>query len=90
MNILLFGIFGLYLMLVGLAGNSSALIDNFTEDANGFLPWAVSIGVLAVMYEIPLTKKMVAPFILLLALNFVLRNWDTLRSQFKQITGVQS
>lgn len=85
MNILLIGIFGLYLMLVGLNGNSAALRENFSSDAGGFLPWAVSVGVLAVMNEIPLTKKIVAPFLLLLGLNFVLRNWDMLRNQYQQI-----
>lgn len=88
MNVLLFGLYGLFLVLVGLAGNSAALRDNFSEDAGGFLPWAMSIGVLAVMNEIPLTKKMVAPFLLLLGLNFVLRNWETLRSQYQQIASM--
>ena len=86
MSALLIGTYGIYLLLVGISGNSKALFDNVKDDAGGFLPWAVGIGVLAVMYEIPKTRPIVGPFFLLLILNFVLRNEGTLRKQFNELS----
>lgn len=88
MNILLIAIFGLYIGLVGLNGNSAVLREYIKDDMGGFLPWAVSIGVLAVMSEIPATQRIVAPFLFLLALNFVLRNWSTLVNQYQGIAAL--
>lgn len=85
MNALIIGIYGLYLLLVGFNGNSKALLDKGTSDASGFLPWAISIGVLAVMYENDYTKRIAQPFIFLLILTFIVKNFEVLREQFNQL-----
>lgn len=81
MNGLIIGSFGIYLILVGSKGNASQLLKMGQEDAPGFLPWAASIGILAAMYEIPATKKIAEPFIFLVILTFVLRNFKTLKAE---------
>lgn len=85
MPLLLIAVYGIYILLVGINGNSQELIGKFREDAPGFFPWAVSIAVLAIMADIPSTKKLVAPFVFLLVLTFILQNFETLRSQYNRI-----
>jgi len=85
MNLIAIMAYGIYALLVGMNGNSRQLVSEFDKDAGGFLPWAISIGVIAVIWEIPATKKLAAPFLLLAVLTFVLRNFDTLRSQFNKL-----
>lgn len=87
MNALIIAAYGIYVLLVGIAGNSNALVAEAQSDAPGFVPWAVSIAVLAVINEIPATHKLAAPFLTLLVLTFFLRNFETLREQFRSITG---
>jgi len=88
MNGLIIGVYGIYFLLVGLAGNAPKLLDMLGEDAGGFLPWIVSIGVLAVAYEYPATQKMARPFILLLILSFVLYNYENLRAEYKRVEAL--
>lgn len=85
MPLMLIAFYGLYLLLVGVNGNSTEMVAKFREDAPGFFPWAVSIAVLAVLSELPSTRQLVAPFAFLLILTFILRNFETLRAQYNQI-----
>ena len=56
-----------------------------TADAPGFLPWAIAIAVLAVMYENQYTQKVAQPFIALLIVTFIVKNFPMLRHQFEQL-----
>ena len=85
MPALIIGLYGIYLLMVGVNGNAKTLAAYASADAAGFLPWAVSLGVIAVMYEIPETKRLAGPFLLLAALAFVLRNFTTLQTQFRDM-----
>lgn len=85
MNGLIIGVYGIFFLLVGLAGNAGKLLDALGEDAGGFLPWVVAIGALAVAYEYPATQKMARPFILLLILSFVLFNYENLLAEYKRL-----
>ena len=85
MPALIIGLYGIYLLMVGVSGNAKTLQQYASADAAGFLPWAVSLGVIAVLYEIPETKRLAGPFLLLAALAFVLRNFTTLQTQFRQL-----
>ena len=85
MPALIIGLYGIYLLMVGVSGNSKVLREYASADAPGFLPWAISLGVLATMYEIPQTKKLAGPFLLLMAITFVVRNFDMLQSQFREL-----
>jgi hypothetical protein len=85
MPALIIGLYGIYLLMVGVSGNAKALQQLAVADAPGFLPWAVSLGVIAVIYEIPETKRLAGPFLLLAAIAYVLRNFETLQTQFQTL-----
>lgn len=85
MNGLVIGLYAVFLLMVGFNGNSDELIKKLRNDAPGFLPWAVSLGVLAVAYDNKNTRPVAEPFIFLLILTFVVKNFGTLESQAKQI-----
>lgn len=90
MNALIIGLYGIYLLLVGAKGNSKTLLQYGGADAPGFFPWAASIAILAVMYELPATKKVAEPFIFLLILTFIVRNFDKLKSEFNKLSTMAS
>lgn len=88
MNGLVIGIYGIFFLLVGLAGNAPKLLGMVGEDVGGFLPWVVAIATLAVAYEYPATQKMAKPFILLLVLSFVLYNFDKLNAEYQRLQSL--
>ena len=79
------GIYSLYLFAVAISGNSESLIEDVKTDAGDYFPWLIGIFVLVVLYEYQGTRKLVAPFAGLFILNFILRRWDNLSSQFSDI-----
>ncbi len=85
MPALIIGLYGIYLLMVGVSGNAKTLQQYASADAPGFLPWAISLGVLATIYEIPQTKPLAGPFLLLMAIAFVVKNFETLQSQFREL-----
>lgn len=85
MNLMAIAAYGLFALLVGANGNGPKLLDELSKDSGGFLPWAISIAVIAVVWEIPQTQKLAAPFLALAVLSFVLKNWTTLQSQFSSL-----
>lgn len=86
MNGLIIGVYGLYLVLVGVNGNAGSLVGKVQADAPKFLPWIIAIFVLAFLHGSSDTgKKITTPFLLLLILSFVLKRFDTLKSQSEQL-----
>jgi len=85
MTSLFVGIYGLFLVLVGVRGNAGALTDELSEDAPQYLPWLIAIVVLALMSEFEGTKTLVKPFALLLLLNFGLSNFETIQSEVSKV-----
>lgn len=90
MTALIVAALGIYLLMVGVQGNTTQFLTYIEQDAPGFLPWAVSIGVLVVINEIPATQKIAAPFLFLMVLTFVLRNFETLQQQFNELENTAS
>lgn len=85
MNALLLGIFGLYFVGVGFAGNAEQLAAEVKADVPGFVPWAFALAVLLVLSENETTAKFAKPFLALLILNFALRNWGTIAAQSRTL-----
>lgn len=85
MNALIIGLYGLFLMFVGFAGNFPKLAEATAQDGPPFLQWAFAIGVLAVLYEYPETRKIATPFIVLAVLGFILSNYDRLQSEYARL-----
>lgn len=85
MNGLIYGLLGIYLLLVGFNGQGNALVSEIKQDAKGYIPWGISVGVLAMLYSYDKTRPIAKPFIFLAILTFVLRNFPTLENNIKQI-----
>jgi hypothetical protein len=81
----LVGLYGLYLVFVGIRGNSNALVSNVTQDGKNFIPWVLAILVLRAAYASDKLKPMVGPFIGLAALTFFLRNYSKVVTQVNQL-----
>ena len=87
MNPAILGLYGVFFLAVVFAGNGDALVLAVREDARDFLPWLIAVILLAALAESDKTKPLVAPFALLLLLNFVLRRWGVISGQFKTLLG---
>lgn len=85
MTSLFVGLYGLFFLLVGINGNSRALLSAMSEDMPDYLPWLVAIIAIAILSEFEATEKLVKPFAVLLMLNFFLRNFGTIETEAKKI-----
>ncbi len=88
MDALPIGILGLYLLGVGFSWNFSNLAKELKTDARGFMLWFIAWVALIALYQNEKTNKVVAPFMVLLLLNFFLSNWDKVESQAKKISQI--
>lgn len=87
MNAIIIAALGIYMLLVGMSGNASKLTETMMQDAPGFVPWAISIGFLVVINEIPATQKLTAPLMTLVLITFVVKNYDNLKKQYDAVMG---
>jgi len=87
MNTGLIGLYGVYLVFVGIKGNSGELISAFESDFKNFAPWVLAIVILKSMAENPNLEKVVTPFAGLAILSFGLKNYDKIAVQLNQIMG---
>lgn len=85
MTSLFIGLYGVYLLIVGSRGNVNALMNKLGEDGRGYIPWLFAIIVIALLNESDTLRPMVKPFIFLVILTFVLRNFPTLEKQVAEI-----
>lgn len=85
MNNLVLGLFGIYLIGATFTGNAKNLVDALREDGPGFVPWLIALGLLLALASNDKTKSFVAPFAILLALNFALGNWGTINQQLTEL-----
>ena len=83
----LVGLYGLYLIFVGINGNSKALQGELAQDGKPFLIWILAIIILRAMYNVDVLRPMIKPFMGLIVLSFVLKNYGNLTSQINAITG---
>lgn len=90
----LVGLYGLFLVFVGINGNAGQLIHEIKTDVvgstpeKGFAAWAIAIIVLAALYRVDAIKPVIKPFIALAILTFVLKNYGVVVSQINEITGL--
>jgi len=84
------GLYGIFALLVGVKGKGKGAIALLSEDAYPYISWVLAIVALSVLYEFDETRPMIKPIMLLLALNFFLRNFDTIESQVKQIYALST
>ncbi len=89
MNFALVGLYGLYLVFVGIKGNSKELFADIGTDAKGFAPWVIAILVLKALYSSDTLKPLVKPFAALALLTFTLKNYGVIVDQVNGITGLK-
>jgi len=87
-NGLILGLYGVYLVVVGIQGKSDLLIREVDKDMPGFIPWALAIVALIILGQTPATEKLVKPFIALLILNFVLMNFQNLKTEISKLQAM--
>jgi len=88
MNGLILGLYGVYLVIVGVQGKTDELQAMLAKDMPRFIPWALSIVVLIILSQTEATAKLVKPFIFLLILNFVLMNFSNLSSEVNKLRSL--
>ncbi len=88
MSYALVGLYGLYLMFVGIKGNTGQLRTDLGQDFHGFWPWLIAILVLRGLYNVDALKPAVKPFMVLAVLTFVLKNYSKMVAQTNTITGL--
>ena len=90
MNGLILGLYGVYLLVIGIQGKSNLLMKEADKDMPGFIPWALAIVAIIVLAQTEATQKLVKPFIGLLILNFVLVNFANLKSEINKLANLGS
>lgn len=79
------GIYGVYLLMMGVQGNTNEFIDLLKTDIRKFIPWIMSLLIIAILSESEHTKKIVAPFMGLVVLSFALQNRQTIENELRKI-----
>lgn len=79
------GLYAVYLLLVSLNGNAPAFFVEFEKDAPGFLPWLVAAAVIGALYNVKETHQFAAAFLALVAIGFVVKNWQALMAQWNVV-----
>lgn len=88
MNGLILGLYGVYLLAVGIQGKSENLLQELDKDMPGFIPWALAIVGLIILAQTEATAKVVKPFVFLLILNFVLMNFGNLTKEVDKLRAL--
>ncbi len=88
MNGLILGLYGIYLIVIGVRGEVDQLQTQLGQDLPGFVPWAIAIVVLIVLAQSEATEKVVVPFVGLLILAFVLKNFGNLSSEVNKLRNI--
>lgn len=88
MNGLILGLYGIFLVAVGIRGNSGKLMDELNVDAPKFIPWALAIVALVIAGQSEHTEKVVKPFAFLLVLNFVLMNFSNISAEINKLRNM--
>lgn len=89
MTSLFLGLYGVYFFLVASRGNSTTLMNMIAEDSRGYIPWLFAIIVIALLSENENTAALVKPFVALLILTFVLRNFPTISNEIQTIYAMR-
>jgi len=84
----LVGLYAIYLILIGVKGNSEKAYKLINRDGKGFLVWIVTIIILRSLYGVQKLRPLATTLIALSLLTFTLLNYDRVISQLNKITGL--
>jgi len=85
MTSLMVGIYGLYLIAVGVKGNTKTLMLDLQQDAGGFVPWLLIVIVLLALYDVPGMQNFAEAFAVLAMLGLIVNSHSTIIPQFEQL-----
>jgi hypothetical protein len=85
MNGLILGLYGIYLVVIGVRGEVDQLQAKLGQDLPHFVPWAIAIVILIVMSQTEATAEVVKPFVGLLILAFFLKNFGTMSAEVTKL-----
>ena len=88
MNGLILGLYGIYLVVIGVRGEVDQLQTQLGQDLPKFIPWAIAIVVLVVLSQTEATAEVVKPFVGLLVLAFVLKNFGNLSAEITKLRSM--
>ncbi len=83
MTSLMIGLYGIYLVAVGVKGNTSRLVTFVETDVQGFVPWLAVIIVILALYDVPSLKGFAEAFAVLIAATFLVSQRSQIVSQFE-------
>lgn len=83
----LIGLYGVFLIFVGVKGNGSKLMDQLREDGPGFIPWLVALSVMYFLYKNEKTHRVGVMFAWLIGLGFVLKNFSGMKTEFDKMVN---
>ena len=81
----LVGLYGVYLVLVGIHHHSSELLTLVEDNGREFLVWILAIVILRAIYQIKSIRPAIKPFVALVVIVFVIKNWNTIKGQLETI-----
>lgn len=80
----LIGLYGVFLIFVGIKGNGAKLMEELRKDGPGFIPWLVALSVMYFLYKNEKTHNVGVAFAWLIGLGFVLKNFTTMKNEFSK------
>lgn len=86
MTSVLLAAYAIYFVLVGAHGNASALVTDITSEKQ-FVYWILVLIVVTALWESPVGEEVAKPLAALIVLGFLLKNYQTLSTNARQLTA---
>jgi hypothetical protein len=83
MTSLMIGLYGIYLVAVGVKNNTNTLVGFVEQDVTGFVPWLAVIIVILAMYDVPALKNVAEAFAVLIIATWLVSNRSNVIGQFE-------
>lgn len=82
MNAAVLGIFSVYIIMVGVAGNAPEFFAMLTSE-RGFVSWIVVLLILGALASSDVTQPMVIPFLMVAVIATLSMRYDDISAQIK-------
>lgn len=83
-------VLAVYVFMVGYHGHATLLFSQLAKDLPGFVPWLIAVTLLGLLAANQETGKLVKPFIALIIVAIVIKNWtkisNTGKSFYSELT----
>lgn len=83
----LVGLYALFFIFVGAAGNAGPLINNVKNDGKNYLVWILAIVILRALYTNQKARPVIGAFSTLVFISFFMMHYKTIAAQINELTG---